>query len=169
MLIQATTILNLSVAATDTQSKIGDIEKIIINPENGEVLAFVVKPLGFFKKNKILSREDILDIDKNGIVVKSEENLIDAKEIVKVKEIIDKKTFILGQKAITESKKSLGKISDLLIDTNTLTVNKYYTQGFLAERIFPADKVVKITPQAVVFSDDVINITPSIETENAAA
>lgn len=169
MLIQASTILNLPVAATDTHSAIGRVRQIVINPENGTLLGFVVKPLGFFSKEKILSEQDMVEIDKNGIVTKSEENLVESSEVVRIAKVLKVNINIIGQNAITESKKNLGKIYDYVLDTEMQLISKYYIHSMLAEKILPHDKVVKIDKKAVVFSDDVIEQTPQAEMESAAA
>lgn len=169
MFIQASNLLKLPVAALDSQRKIGEVDKIVINPENGEIIGLLVKTGGFFKSFKLLSSQDIIDIDKNGAVTKNEENLLEIEEIIRAKKILEKKITVLGQRAITKSKKSLGKISDLLIDSETLAITKYYISSLFEERIIPADKVLKITKEAVVFSDDVIEETPVAEAEGAAA
>jgi len=169
MLIQATKIIGLPVAAIDTQSKIGEVKKIVIDPENGSVLGMVVAPTGFFAKQKILSSQDIIDFDKNGIVTKSDENLLDTHEVIRIEKILANNIKIIGQKAITSSKNRLGTINDILIDLDTLAIVKYYISGLFQERILTSDKLVKITKDALIFSDDTIEQIPSGEIEGAAA
>ena len=169
MLLQASTLLNLPVAANDTQSKIGKINKVIINPDNGELMGFIIKQNKFFAKDKILSSQDTIEIDRNGIVTPTEENLLEIDEIVRIKEIINQNIPIFGQNAITESKQNIGKINDFLIDTDMNTIVKFYIHGIFHDKIFPANKVIRIDKNAVVFSDDVVEQTPSAETEGAAA
>jgi len=169
MLIQASTIIGLPIAAMDTESKVGKIENIVVDPDSGELVGFFVKPLGMFARNKVLSALDVIDIDKNGMVVKSEESLVDLSEIVKMEQIIKKNIKIIGQKAITESKKYLGKVNDLLIDTESALVLKYYIGDILENRIIPNDKLIKITQNALIFSDDVVMQVAAPEAEGAAA
>ena len=169
MLIQASSILNMPVGAIDLQSKIGTTKKIVVNHEDGNVLALVVSTGGLFSKEKILSTKDILDFDKNGIVTKSEENLLDIDEISRVKKILEENITVIGQNAFTKSKKKLGKINDLLIDLGSFFVLKYYIHGFFEDKILPSDKVVKITKEGVFFSNDVIEKSSLPEVESAAA
>src|SRR3990172_816069 len=118
MFIEAKKLIGLPVAAMDTQSKIGEIRQILIDPENGRLLGFVVHGGGIFSPKKVLSVTDIRDWDPNGLVTSSIENLVEPKEIVRIKEVLDKKIFLIGMRAKTESGKSLGVIEDLLIDTD---------------------------------------------------
>lgn len=165
MFIEAKKLIGLPVAAMDTQSKIGKVRQILIDPENGRLLGFLVTAGEFFGPQKVLSVIDIKDWDPKGIVVSSIENLIGKSEIVRIKEILQNKIFILGMKAKTESGKSLGAVEDILLDTDTESVVKYYLKDLLGgARIFPAEKVIKIEKE-IVFSDD----TAEIPTDAAGA
>jgi len=157
MFIEAKKLIGLPVAAMDTQSKVGEIRQILIDPENGRLLGFLVSTGELLGTKKVLSVIDIKEWDPNGIVVSSIENLIGKSEIVRVKEILKKKIFILGMKAITESGKSLGEVEDILLDTDTECVVKYYLKDLMQSRVFPAEKVVKIEKE-IVFSDDTAEI-----------
>lgn len=160
MMIEAKKLIGLPVAAIDTQSKIGEISQILIDPNNGNLMGFIVSTRGsanwqIFAPKKILSITDIRDWDPNGIVTASIDNLVEKKEIVRIKEILDNKIFLLGMSAKTESGKNMGVIDDLLIDTENQSVQKYYLRDLLGNsRIFLSNKVLKIN-KVIVFSDDV--------------
>jgi len=159
MFIEAKKLIGLPVAATDTQSKIGEIRQVLIDPENGRLLGFLVTAGELFGPKKVLSVIDIKEWDPNGIVVDSIENLIGKSEIVRIKEILKQKIFILGMKAKTESGKSLGEVEDILLDTDTESVIKYYLKDLMQSRVFPAEKVVKIEKE-IIFSDDTAEVPP---------
>lgn len=160
MFIEAEKLINLPVAAADEQSKIGEIADIIIEPENGRVLGFLVKTGGIFGATKALSIVDIKDWDPNGIVTSSIDNLVSPDNIVRIKEVLDRHITILNMKAKTEAGKSLGKVENFLIDTETEMVAKYYLRDLLGNaRVFPAETVVSIDKD-ITFADDVAEVPP---------
>lgn len=155
MFIEAQKLIGLPVAAEDTNSKIGQIHQILIDPENGRVLGFEITPTGILPPTKVLSITDIVDWDPNGLVTHSIDNIVDKNEILRIKEIIDKNIYLIGKGCQTESGKNLGKAEDLLIDTETESVTKYYINDLFGQaRVFTADKVVKIDKK-IIFRDDV--------------
>ncbi len=166
MFIEANKLINLPIAALDTQSKIGQIQEIIIDPENGHILGFLVKIEGILSKSKALSIVDIREWDKNGIVTDTLENLVDPAEIIRLKTLIDKKIILIGMKTETESGKNLGKVEDLLIDTDTQRVAKYYLKDLLGQtKILTSDKVIRIDKK-IIFTDDVTEPTGgAVETQ----
>jgi len=81
--------------------------------------------------------------------------LVPPSEIVRIKEVLDKNIILIGMPAKTESGKSLGTVEDLLIDTDTSCVAKYYLKDLLGNaRVLSSDKVSRID-KAIIFSDDV--------------
>lgn len=155
MFIEAKNLIGMPVAAEDVQAKAGVIHQLIIDPNNGNLMGFVVSLGGLFSPKRVLSVTDILDWDPQAIVTRSSDDLVEAKEIIRIKEILDQKINLLGMRAKTESGKGLGMVENLLIDTDSQRVTKYYLKDLLGDsRIFESEKVQKID-KAVIFSDDV--------------
>lgn len=170
MYITASKIFDLPVASLESKSKIGQVSNLFFSPDELVLVALEVKTGGFlFSKKLYLSSHDIIDFDKNGLVISSDGVLVESSEIVRIKEIIKAKISVYGQKAVTKSNKYLGKIFDLLIDSETCGITKFYISNLLQERILDRNKVEKVTPKAVIFSDEVIEQIPLAEAEGAAA
>lgn len=160
MIIEARKLIGLPVAAIDTESKIGTIREIIIDPETGKLLGFLVKTGVVFSRTLALSIVDVKEWDPNGIVTESIENLVPADEIIRIKNVLEKYESILNMKAKTESGKSLGLCENFLIDTVTESVIKFYLKDILGKtRIFPTEALIKID-KALIFRDDVAEIPP---------
>lgn len=154
MMIEALKLINLPVAAEDTLSKVGSIRQIVVDPANGHILGFLVAPGGFFAKLKVLSIVDVKFWDPAGLVTAYENNLVNLLEIVRIKNVLDRKIDLIQMPAQTESGKSLGQVDDFLIDTDTESIVKYYLKDLLGKtRVMPADKVISIDKK-IVFADD---------------
>lgn len=168
MFIEATKLINLPVAAEDTVSKIGEIRQIVVDPANGRVLGFLVSGGGIFTKPMALSIIDIKFWDPAGLVTAYAKNIVSPAEIVRIKNVVDRKINLLQMPAQTESGKSLGQTQDFLIDTETESIVKYYLKDLLGKsRVMPADQVISID-KVIVFADDEGEITSGVvETQTA--
>lgn len=160
MFIEARKLIGLPLAAMETQSKIGEIREVLIEPENGKLLGFLVQQGAtgwrIFSPLKALAVVDVKAWDPHGLVTQSLENLVEPQEIVRIQEVLDKKIKLLGLPAKTESGKNLGKVEDFLIDSVTETVVKIYLQDLLGNsRIFAWEKIIKID-QAVILADETL-------------
>ena len=154
MMIEATKLIKLPVAALDTQEKIGEIQEILVDPKNGGVLGFLVKTNGLFGAQKALAAVEVSEWDPNGLVTESAGNLVEPEEIIRIKEVLKKNILLLGMSAETENKKGLGRVENFLIDTDTDMIIKYYLRDLLGKsRIMSADKVISID-KVIVFADD---------------
>lgn len=169
MFIQASKLINLPIGALDTQSRVARLVDIITNPEDGDILGFLAKPAGLLSKFKVISKNEVVEIDARGLVIQSEETMVEPREIVRINEALNKNTKILGALAVTENGKSLGRIYDFLIDQSTLAIYKIYIRGTWEDRILPFDKVVKIEKGRVIFADDTLEKTVNVEVQEAAA
>jgi len=168
MIIEATKLIGLPVAAEDALSRVGAVKQIVIDPEDGQILGFLVAT-GFFSPDQALSAMDIKYWDKNGLVTGYEENLVDVSEIVRMKAVVDKNINFLEMSAETASGKSLGQVEDLVIDTDTSSVVKYCLRDMLGKsRVLTSDKVVKIDKK-IIFMDDEGEIPSSSVTETQMA
>lgn len=156
MFIEATKLIGLPIGARDTQEKVGAIRQILVDPQNGQLLGFLIQIEGLFAPQKALSVIDVIDWDPNGLVTESIDNLVDPAEIVRLKKLIDQRTYFLGMRAKTESGISLGEVENFLINTETQSVTKYYLKDLLGRsRIFSSDKVSRIDKE-IIFVDDVV-------------
>ena len=164
MFIEAKKIIGLPIASIEEESKVGEILQLVIDPKDGALLGFLVRSGNVFSQSKALSVVDIREWDPNGLVIGSINHIVPTDEIVRLKEIIDNKTIILGLKAQTESGKNLGVIENLLIDTEAQMVEKYYTKNIITgdERVFSANSVIKIDKH-VIFQDDVGSIPTGVQ------
>lgn len=169
MLLEAKNILGLPIATLDEKEKIGLVKQIIVDKRNAKVLGFIVSIGSFlFGKNLFLSESDVLDVDINGITTQNKDNLIDPDEVMRVKKIVDERFSIFGLKATTKSKNKLGKISNFVIETNTLQIVKFYINTMFEHKIIGHDKVYKITKKEVIFKDDVEKETIKVKVEKLA-
>jgi len=167
MFLEAKKLIGLPLAAEDIQAKVGEIAQIVIDPENGRLLGFLVKTGGLFSPTLALSIVDVRAWDPNGLVTGSIENLVPSKEIIRLQNVLEKKIDFLKMSAKTESGKGLGIVENLLIDTDTETVTKYYLKDLLGKsRVLGADKVVRVDKQ-IIFTDDVGE--PSVGAVSATA
>lgn len=152
-LILSSDLMRLPVAALDTASRIGSVDTLLVDTDRSMVVGFLIS-LGLFTKKKFLAMTDIHSIDHQGLVVQSVETLVELQEVVRAKKILDEGIKILGHPVQTDRGKKLGRVSDLLVETQTGQITKYYVHGLLTDRIIPTEKIVKITRQAVIVENE---------------
>ena len=137
--------------------KIGEIGDPIINIDNGQLLAFHVLTPGLFSPKKVISLIDIIVFDPKVVIVNSPESIIDPKEVVRIQDSIEKKFTLMKAKAYTQNNNYLGKIEDVVIDSDSNTITKYYIKNILRNRILSSEKVIEIQKNKIIFDNSVIS------------
>ena len=153
MLVQATNLLGHSVASLEEKKRLGEVNNILIDRNNAKIIGLIVL-IGnkFFGHRLFIGEMDILEIDKQGVAIRSSEDLIDPNEVIKAKKILDERFNIINLPAIAKTKEKLGKISDYIIDTQSMQITKFYVQNIFNDRIFSINDIYKITKKAVIFN-----------------
>jgi uncharacterized protein YrrD len=166
MLILATKLYRTPITAPGA-GKLGELGNPIVNPRNGQLLAFHVLSNSLFGPKNIISTTDIIVFDPKIIVINNPSSVINPKEVVRISESLEQKITLMKTKAYTQNKIYLGRVEDAVINSETYTIVKLYLKHFLQSRILPTDKIVEIKRNKIIFDDSVI--APNIEASGALA
>ncbi|MFH0805594.1 MAG: PRC-barrel domain-containing protein [Patescibacteria group bacterium] len=70
---------------------------------------------------------------------------------------------IIGNKVVTQSGQSLGRVVDFEIDTSNQSISKYYVHSFLKESlIINVSQVIEIKKDKIIVEDTLIS-APDVE------
>lgn len=162
MLIQISRLIGLPIVSSETGSKAAVLQLPLIDPADGQLLAWQTKASGFFGKTKFLSNNDIIEYGKEAALISSAESLVEQGEIIRIQKILRERVKILGATAYTESGKILGRIHDLLINLELGRVVKFYIKGLFKDKIIPSDRVIKIENKGVIFQEDIETVPEGV-------
>lgn len=129
------------------------VRDVIIDPENGKVLAFIVK-----NQHIIVP----LDVEKlnNGLFIHDRDRILHINEVLRVQEVYSKRYApIIGAKVITQRGKIyLGRVVDYEIDTLHMVLTTIHTAKVFfffrfRERIISYRHIVKIGKDTITVKD----------------
>lgn len=152
MVIELSELIGLTVRST-ANKPLGKIDFCIFNGKTATLVGFQVAKSGVLKKFAGVSFSDVIDLSRQELVIENE-----AKLMPRLNEFDTLyKTYgpVVGVSAQTESGERLGRVNDLYIEANTGAITRYHLRHFFQERIIPQQFVVAITPERVVFKDEV--------------
>jgi len=167
MFINFSSLQNQQVLSLELKMPVARIVDVVINPGDGKLLGFLVKK-NIFAQKQLITTLDILSIFKNTIIISSEDRIIEPREVIKIQTILKNKIRVFRNWAETRSQKMLGRIDDLMIDSNSFEILKIYINGsackfcllgFLKtrdDRIISKSDIYKITRRAVIVKNDVL-------------
>jgi len=139
----------------DGLGRAGRITDILIDTSDGRVAAFYLNN----SRTKIVAPIDIIFFGQ-AVIISDFEDIIDAEELIKAKETIERDIWVIQSRVETQKKEYLGKIYDYYIDTSFYGLTKIVVyKSFLGllkspERIIPAKDIVKIKKDLVVVKNE---------------
>ncbi len=137
--------------------KLGTADEIIVSPDDGRVLGFVMKSLGVFSPNeRFVEMGDVRSIGADAITVEGEE-VAHTPQAVRdeIQQARGSGRTLTGKKAVTQDGTVVGTISDYTIDEEKARVTGLILGGGVFEKgdVIQAERIVSVGPDMVVVSD----------------
>lgn len=158
MLQLSTNILNKSVLSLRTGTPIATITGAIINPHNLKIEGFYCQDR-FNKAELVLVYQDIRDLLPQGYVVNDHDVLVEARELVRLKEVLELNFELIGKPVETLAKERVGKVSDFAAETETMFIQKIYVAQSILKSLtggslsIDRTQINEITPKKVVINE----------------
>ncbi len=149
---------NKSVLSLRTGTPIATITGPIINPNNLKVEGFYCQDR-YNKKELILLYQDIRDMMPKGYVVNDHDMLVEASELVRLKDILDLNFELIGKQVETVSKQKVGKVSDYATEMETMFIQKIYVSQSILKSFtggslsIDRTQINEITPNRIIINE----------------
>jgi len=153
MLIELSRLKGMQVGSLEEGSLVGRVEKVIVNPEEIQIIGVLVRTPGFWADYKTLSFLDVVDVDASAVVIRSVESLVESKEIVRLEKLLKYKFEFIGLPVKDKQGKSIGKITDAIIETSGGDILRIYVRSLFNDRVFERSFIEKVTLREVIVRD----------------
>jgi sporulation protein YlmC with PRC-barrel domain len=158
MIRQYSKIIGTQVLSHAEGAVLAVVEDLIVHPDTGKVEGFWVKPLTLPFRHAVLPWEAVVAW-KQHLYVKNEQAMAEPDEVIRIADILARKTYFVGSRVETESGKSLGAVFDLDLDDRKMTLRYLFVQrSFLffhsEPRFVHGDSIVQVLPGRIVVKDD---------------
>ncbi|MFA6038904.1 MAG: PRC-barrel domain-containing protein [Candidatus Peribacteraceae bacterium] len=148
------TTLHLPVVDDDVVEELGRINGVLIHPDTGKVEGFFLRTHGFFRRqNLFLATEDIQRWGLR-ITVRGPEVLAPVEERVRLQTLLEEGRYVLGQRVVTETGRTLGRCADVQFETEFFMVEWLLIRKFWRWRTsLPLSQILEVRKDAVVVRD----------------
>ncbi len=106
--------------------------------------------------DKILLTEDVREFSDVGIIVDSEESLMDPSDLVRLEEVLEMNFSVIGKRLVTQSGKKLGHVEDYAIDDTTFKIEKIYARPTALKTFSINDYIINRRQIASVNHDEIV-------------
>lgn len=119
---------------TPEGSRVGKVTEVVIDPETGKLLGFLLGPHGQY----IITPSDVL-FWNDQITISDVDDILETAEIFKVQQVLQKDIPVLKNKVVTEKGLYLGHVLDFAIHTRLFVLTKMYVAKKMLG-LFPYDE-----------------------------
>lgn len=139
------------IALSEEEGTLGRLNGVFMNPENGQVIAYLVG-LG-----RVLAPSEIEQWKPDHIQIASADALVSPYDILRLQTYGLRRSFLYGKKVRSQSGKGMGRVDDFTIDTMTNSIISFScSKGFWGlkwdQRIFSISDVFEVTENHIVLS-----------------
>jgi uncharacterized protein YrrD len=133
--------------------RIGEVKDVVLGRDNDSVVGLLVDEGGLFGSAQVIPIEEIEAFGRDAVVVTDRDSVRAAGEVPEIKEILDRRTSLIGTKVYTETGDHQGSINDIYFEESTGRVTALeITGGALADaatgvRNLPVEDVVRTGPE----------------------
>jgi len=144
----------MPVGALEEGALIGRVRRVLVDPHQGKIAGFLIKEKGPFTKPKVVSMIDVVDVERAAMVINSRKSLVSRAEIVRIAKILEYKFNLIGLPARTREGQMLGKVTDVVVESQTGEIVRLYTHFLLQHRVFERSRIDEITWQEIFLITD---------------
>ncbi len=130
----------------------------IINPNNLKIEGFYCQDR-LEKKELVLLVQDIRENLREGFVIDDHERLVEASELVRLKDIMGLRFELIGKQVETLSKQKVGKVSNFAVETGSMTIQKIYASQSIFKNFtggslsIDRSQIQEITPRRIIITE----------------
>lgn len=161
MIISYKKIIGLPVLIVKDGKEIGTVEEFIVDFDNGKLMGLVLSS-GILVKDRIVRVEDVSEFGKDAIMIPHDQVIKSLKVVGILKDLLNKKIKIIGNKVITQSGEELGNVKDYEVDMASNKLVKLIVSSgilkdlFKGELIITANNIISIGQDAIVVRDNMV-------------
>jgi len=170
LLVEISKIKGLPVGVMSESRKGGETSGVVFDHAQGKVIGFTVKGAGMFSAERVISLSDVVSVDQQGVVVRSSDDIIEKAEIVRIDQILRKKTKLIGMRVYGTNKRFLGYVYDAVIESQGGDLVRIYVRFLWRKFIFSREQITAINERRIVVDTDakILN-TEMLKTAEATA
>lgn len=130
----------------------------IINPDNLYIEGWYVED-NTSKQKLVLLSSDIREMLPQGFAINDHEVLTEAKDLVRLTDVLRINFSLHGLKVISESGKKYGKINDFAFDDSNMFIQKLYASQSVVKNLSSASlsidrsQIIEITDKKIIIED----------------
>jgi len=140
--------------------RVGEVKDVILGATNETVVGLLVDDGGLFGSAHVVPVDEIESFGRDAVVVTDRSSIRSASEVPDIKEILDRKTSLIGTRVFTETGDAQGSVNDIYFDEASGRVLSLEVTGgawrdaTTGVRNLPVTEVMRTGPEIIYVHPD---------------
>ena len=140
--------------------RVGEVKDIILGATNETVVGLLVDEGGLFGSAHVVAVDEIESFGRDAVVVTDRSSIRSAADVPDIKEILDRKTSLIGTRVFTETGDAQGSVNDIYFDEASGRVLSLEVTGGVwrdattGVRNLPVTEVMRTGPEIIYVHPD---------------
>ena len=148
--------INTPVLSLQTGTTLAHVDEAIVDPRSLSVMAFSLRGNRLSQKHgAYLLVRDIREVSSIGHIIDSNDELVEADDIIELQTVLNFSFELLGISVKTESDQQLGTVTSYAVDPSSLLVQQISVEPPFWQRFTEAQKIIRRSQIAAVTNDTI--------------
>lgn len=146
-----------------TGTELATTKSFIIDPADLGIMAFELEGELLSEHPTLLRIQDIRELSSIGFIVDSSDEFISKAFVIKIGEIFDLGFTPYGMRVVDTNNKNVGRIADIVIDSNSFMVEQLAVKRPILQRINTTEVLIGRDQITAINNDTIVVKAPTIE------
>jgi uncharacterized protein YrrD len=144
--------------------RVGEVKDVILGATNETVVGLLVDDGGLFGSAHVVPVDEIESFGRDAVVVTDRSSIRSAADVPDIKEILDRKTSLIGTRVFTETGDAQGSVNDIYFDEASGRVLSLEVTGGMwrdattGVRNLPVTEVMRTGPEIIYVHPDTADL-----------
>ena len=144
--------------------RVGEVKDVILGATNETVVGLLVDDGGLFGSAHVVPVDEIESFGRDAVVVTDRSSIRSASDVPDIKEILDRKTSLIGTRVYTETGDAQGSVNDIYFDDASGRVLSLEVTGGMwrdattGVRNLPVTEVMRTGPEIIYVHPETADI-----------
>ena len=160
MLVYNSRLIGTTVLSVQAGGPIGRISSPIIDPDNLQIIAFILEGPLIDRRQNILDIRSIREYSNYGIVIDDADELVTPSDVVKIEQVINLNFNLLNLKVETKKGSKLGQITDFTANSDNFLVQQIVVKRPIMKRLMDPEllisrkEIIEVTDYKIIVKDE---------------
>ena len=160
MLVYNSRLIGTTVLSVQAGGPIGRISSPIIDPDNLQIIAFILEGSLIDRRQNILDIRSIREYSNYGIVIDDADELVTPSDVVKIEQVINLNFNLLNLKVETKKGSKLGQITDFTANSDNFLVQQIVVKRPIMKRLMDPEllisrkEIIEVTDYKIIVKDE---------------